>query len=206
MAIAHKDIPDAGLHEPKGVASAVAGTVYVANGAGSGSWTDPIPTDIHRVGWANYNDYATTITPQAISSTTWTKITCDALGSLTDESYLPAGVATLWNSSTDQFDFTDLNLGSTVDIRIDLDVTTSSANQYVATRIVYGEGDPDEYSIGIATIHYKTSGTYNLVSYSGAYIGNTLTKDNPAQIEIYSDASCTVMVKGVYIRVTRASA
>lgn len=205
MAIAHKDIPDAGLHEPKGVASAAAGTVYVANGSGSGSWTDPIPTDLQRVGWANYHDYATTITPQSISSGSWTKVTCDALGTLTDETYLPTGVTTLWDSTNDQFDFTDLPLGSTVDIRVDLDITTSGANQYVATRILYGEGDASEYSVGVSTIHYKTAGTYNLASYSGAYIGNTLTMANPAQVEIYSDASCTIEVKGIYIRATRVN-
>lgn len=35
---AHRNLTGADLHEPKGVATAAAGTVYVANGAGSGSW------------------------------------------------------------------------------------------------------------------------------------------------------------------------
>lgn len=38
MAIQHKSIPDIFLHEPKGVASAAAGTTYLADGAGSGQW------------------------------------------------------------------------------------------------------------------------------------------------------------------------
>lgn len=38
MAIEHKDIPDANLHEPKGVSAATSGKVYVADGAGSGDW------------------------------------------------------------------------------------------------------------------------------------------------------------------------
>jgi hypothetical protein len=38
VTIQHKDIPDANLHEPKGVSAAVANTVYTANGAGSGTW------------------------------------------------------------------------------------------------------------------------------------------------------------------------
>lgn len=36
---AHADLTGADLHESKGVASASANTVYVANGSGSGSWT-----------------------------------------------------------------------------------------------------------------------------------------------------------------------
>lgn len=38
MPIQHKDIPEAYLHEPKGVSSAAADRVYVSNGSGSGSW------------------------------------------------------------------------------------------------------------------------------------------------------------------------
>lgn len=38
---AHSGLTASDLHEPKGVATAVAGTVYAANGSGSGAWTDP---------------------------------------------------------------------------------------------------------------------------------------------------------------------
>ena len=38
MAIQHSNIPDAQLHEPKGVAGAALNTSYFANGSGSGSW------------------------------------------------------------------------------------------------------------------------------------------------------------------------
>ena len=37
--IEHVNIPDAFLHEPKGVAGASANTMYIADGAGSGSWS-----------------------------------------------------------------------------------------------------------------------------------------------------------------------
>lgn len=36
--IQHKDIPNAQLHEPKDAATASVGSVYVSNGAGSGTW------------------------------------------------------------------------------------------------------------------------------------------------------------------------
>lgn len=38
MAIEHVDAPDGERHEPKGISTAVANTVYKADGAGSGSW------------------------------------------------------------------------------------------------------------------------------------------------------------------------
>jgi hypothetical protein len=39
MTLEHKNIADPDIHEPKGVGAASAGQVYVADGAGSGSWT-----------------------------------------------------------------------------------------------------------------------------------------------------------------------
>lgn len=36
----HSTLTDPYLHEPKGVASASSGEIYLANGAGSGSWTE----------------------------------------------------------------------------------------------------------------------------------------------------------------------
>lgn len=38
--IQHRDIPESGLHEPKGASTAASGTVYVADGVGSGSWEE----------------------------------------------------------------------------------------------------------------------------------------------------------------------
>lgn len=38
MAIEHDSIPNADIHEPKGASAASSGQVYIANGAGSGSW------------------------------------------------------------------------------------------------------------------------------------------------------------------------
>jgi len=38
MAIEHKNIPEDGLHEPKGISIASASRVYKSDGAGSGSW------------------------------------------------------------------------------------------------------------------------------------------------------------------------
>ena len=39
MSIQHRDIPEAQLHEPKGVSTALADQVYVSNGSGGGAWS-----------------------------------------------------------------------------------------------------------------------------------------------------------------------
>lgn len=38
----HSALTGASLHEPKGVSSASLGTVYTANGTGSGTWSNPL--------------------------------------------------------------------------------------------------------------------------------------------------------------------
>lgn len=43
MAVSHKDIAEAYLHEPKGASTATAGLVYVADGLGSGTWMKLVP-------------------------------------------------------------------------------------------------------------------------------------------------------------------
>lgn len=45
----HKDIVDAQRHEPKGASTAVASTIYVSNGAGSGTWRKLEPTEINGI-------------------------------------------------------------------------------------------------------------------------------------------------------------
>lgn len=39
MSVQHKDIPEAQLHEPKGISVASANQAYISNGAGSGAWS-----------------------------------------------------------------------------------------------------------------------------------------------------------------------
>ena len=45
MAIEHKNILEANLHEPKGVSTATSGKSYVTDGAGSGTFKTPIVTE-----------------------------------------------------------------------------------------------------------------------------------------------------------------
>lgn len=49
MAVQHSSLTGADLHEPKGVATATVGTVYVANGASSGTWTSVPATSVSVV-------------------------------------------------------------------------------------------------------------------------------------------------------------
>ena len=60
MTVEHKDIPEAGLHEPKGVSTATSKQVYAADGAGSGVWEDPeiVGQDASIIGEVPFSDGA----------------------------------------------------------------------------------------------------------------------------------------------------
>lgn len=63
--IEHNELPDELLHEPKGASTAVAGTVYVADGAGSGSFqklpTTSLNITIPTVASAAHTDVDSTV-------------------------------------------------------------------------------------------------------------------------------------------------
>lgn len=62
MAIEHVDIADGERHEPKGISTAVAKSVYIANGSGTGTWakiTDPtnLTENSGAIGGTNDGNY-----------------------------------------------------------------------------------------------------------------------------------------------------
>ena len=63
--ISHSTLTDPYLHEPKGVAAATSGAVYVANGSGSGSW---------RIIPNGYCEYTSPIGTTLTTPTTFTLI------------------------------------------------------------------------------------------------------------------------------------
>lgn len=204
MAIEHSDIVSSETHEPKGAAAAQAGEVYVANGAGSGSWTDV--AGAVKQGVYNYNDLATASTPIALTlAGTQYELTNDGLGPQTLLTYSLAGLDNVWDVATDRFVFTDgpvLALGDTVDIRFDIEVTTTSANTGVEIDMECGIGGFN-YQIAVSPLeNFKSAGTYKIARWLGVYMGDSNTLDNPCRVLAEADTTgATVKVLGWYIRV-----
>lgn len=160
-----------------------------------------IPTDNCRVGFADYNDAATGTTPINVPGTlTDVDITNDELGSFTNKGFLPTGVTDVYDATTNQFDWSELKLGDMVDIRLDLDVTTSSPNQLVEIDLVVAVGG-SQYSIPFVDNAFKSAGAQRVNRYNGIYLGDTNTLNNPAKFVIRSDDTATVRVNGWYVKV-----
>lgn len=201
MSVQHKDIPEAQLHEAKGASTASAGQILTATGSGTATFVTPPYTSV-KMGWWDYNDTATATTPIALSvAGTEYQLTNNGLGPYTNTSFALAGVSSIWNTSTNYFNFTDLDIGDTVDNRIDLQVTTTSANNIVDVLVEAGIGGTS-YKLKIGTFYFKAAGTHQVTFMSSMYIGDANTRDNPARILAKNDTTgSTVRVNGWFTKV-----
>lgn len=149
-----------------------------------------------RFGTFDYNDNATSTTPIVITGGGgYVFLTNDELGSFTNKLYPPTGVSDIWDASLNQFDFTELNLGSIVHYRLDVSITTTSVNQEVDIALDLGIG-ASPYTLTVKRDEFKSAGTYNIVKSAFIYMGDANTRDNPAKFKIQSDSNATVVVNG----------
>lgn len=155
-----------------------------------------------RIGFADYNDLATQTTPINITASTWTKLTNDKLGPNTHLA-LPTGVTSIWNEITNQADFTELPLDSMLDMRADIVVTTTTANQIVKFRGLIAIGSIIQFDLEQSASLFKTAGAQKMIINGSFYIGSTYVRDYPAEFQVWSDATATVKVNGWYTKIIK---
>lgn len=200
--IEHSSITDPNIHEPKGAAGASAGQIMEATGTGSTQWVDK-ETSAPLIGFFDYNDAATSTTPLTYTTGGADLIlTNDAAGPFTNTSYGPEGVTAVWDTVGNTFDWTQLEIGDMIDLRVDLTVATTVANQEVLVYLELGTG-AGTYQIPFIDNFYKTAGTYGLNRFNGIYMGDSNTLDNGGVFRLSSDAACDVTVNGWYCKVIK---
>lgn len=159
-------------------------------------------SDKLRGGWESIFDTATAGAPIAVTGgSTWYYLTNNGSGTMSEDAYLPQSVTNLWNTSTNRMDLSTLNLGDMVHVNALLDVTTSAANQVVNLRVITDPGGADEFLLPMFSLHFKTAGVQQISARVNFPVGNVSTRDDPSGIQINSDASATVVVRGFFIEV-----
>ena len=147
-------------------------------------------------------DYANTLTAQSFTSTP-IYLQNNGLGAFTNLDYAFSGINNLFDTSTYEFDFSSLELGDKVDVRIDVNIETTTPNQNAKISLELGIGSTP-YEICILDRDFKTATTHSNITISNLfYIGNTLTKDDPAKLKFTSDSSANVLLNGFAIIVTK---
>lgn len=196
--IAHSALTGADLHEPKGIATAAANTVYVANGSGSGNYYR-----IYNTGSECVYDNATG--PQSIT-TSFTDLTNDGAGSLsTGTTYaLPSAAASAWDTATNSFRLgatgANLQVGDRVAICALGTITTSMANRQVTIAFDLAHGSASEQEVVVYDNNYKTVGSYGIAVHLPFMVLNADFRDNPVKFKVKSDGTGdTFEVKGFHI-------
>lgn len=197
MTINHKDITGNQLHEPKGVETASIGDVYIADGAGSGSWASPTTANPPvKQGWGQYTD---TGAAQTINTTP--SILTNNKGTVL-EGYLPPeilGSGSLWSADRMQA----ISVGDSYTIRVDLPITskTSSPGKIIMTLDI---GGGTTITIPIVTeeiavtgaVPYSVSTTVSLFSLA-TFVGNGMS------IFLETDTgSLTILNPSIFIKRT----
>ena len=155
-------------------------------------------------GWADYEDVATTGSPISVTASP-TVLTNDGLGVDTNTSYLPVGgngITQLWDTSSNGFDFSDLDVGDMVDIRMDITMIIASNNTAVDVDLYMGSGGSVVVPF-ISQQNFKSTGSFEVIRYMGIYIGSEDVRDNLAQLKVSADNNCTCTVHGWYIKAIR---
>ncbi|NJN50184.1 MAG: hypothetical protein HC798_03050 [Polaribacter sp.] len=120
------------------------------------------PSLYASVGFFDYNDLATQTTPLIAVANVPLKITNDKLGDYTNEDNQPYGVSGIWDSANNSFDFSELSVGDTVDLRVSLMPTTTTANQDFRVELKMGVGSASEFTIILDNEARKNSGRKNV--------------------------------------------
>jgi hypothetical protein len=200
MAIQHKNIPDAQLHEVKGAASASSNQILRANGDGTASFWTPTFTNTAQGVW-DYNDTLTSTSPILLTTAgAEYQLTNNGAGVNTNTTYGLPGVS-IYNTSTGYFNFSDLKLGDSIDVRVDAELTTTSASNLLTLIFELGIGTTP-YKLNVDQRYFKTASAHKVVANAHIYIGNTVTKNGLGRFLASCDSTgSSVKINGWYIRV-----
>ncbi len=164
----------------------------------------PPAGETYHGGWANYSDLATKTTPFAVTGgAAAVKVPNDGLGVFTIERGLPDDITRLYNTTTQQFDLTDLKVDDLFTVRFDIVVTTSNNSQEVFVELIFAIGEAGEFTSVIAQGTKKLSGEIGFFRDVGFAAFNTVIIDAPAELRIRSDGDCDMVVNGYYMTTTR---
>lgn len=202
----HANITDPYIHEPKGASTAANGKVLTANGDGSTSWQTPVVYSNVKMGWYDYNDLATTTTPIPLTTAgTYYDLTNDGLGVNTQISYGISDIANIWNASTGRFDFSGLDVGDTIDLRVDANFVTTSANTALEMSLEVATGTGSAFYIPLITaLNIKAAANTRIIGRTDFYLGSTTIKNNPARLRVKADATgSSIIVNGWFVRVIK---
>jgi hypothetical protein len=112
--------------------------------------------------------------------------------------FLPFDSVSLWNSTTQRINFKQLQIGTKVDIRYDISLTTETNNTEAWIRTYTPKIESPTAYIGMLKYKY----TYDISVNQTLYVDLSKIKSEGAIIQARADNESTILLKGVYISVS----
>lgn len=172
-------------------------------GGGGKGGASALPPDVCRIGWGSY--FNGDQTPISLPAGVATKLTLTTVGGTEREEYLPLGVSGLWDSANSQFNFSSLEIGDMVDIRLDGSLTNSGFNESFSLDLQVGIGSPGEFTLPFASGNRLFAGTAAISRYNGIFIGSDNAKNFPAEFRVTPTDASSGFLYDIYVKVLKRS-
>ena len=164
MAVQHSTITDPDIHEPKGISAAAINEIYIADGEGSGAWTNI--SELNYTGWSLFEDTAYTddTAVYLAVSTTPVTISNNKLGTATDETQAPLDAGTtLFNASTSNLQL--VNAGDLYSIQLSFTIhSVSGTPSEMLLKLEYTDTSDEENPVDVIVAQrseaYTTAGQH----------------------------------------------
>jgi hypothetical protein len=193
--VAHASLTGAQLHEPKGAASAALGTVYVADGAGSGSWSNvgtsaftgmiaDFPTIVPPSGWLELDG---SIISTATYPALFAVMAVSSSGTRTSGSPIITSIPSTTNFLAGHYVFgTGISAGTTI-LSVDSATQITLSGNAGSTGTSSFHISPWPMNTGTITLpDTKTAGRYRRSQGPGTKTGDLLADQNKAHTHAVS--------------------
>jgi hypothetical protein len=153
-----------------------------------------------QAGWASYTNAIEKPIKLGISQGNdgWVTLVLDTKDKEQNETYLPAGCTSLWNSHQRALNFHGIKQGSQVFVTYNFELTTYTSNTEVWLRTYFASKDREFVQL-IGSFKYQN--VYNLSVTQQIFIEDQSMWGNGAVPQIRTDFDSTVIFNSVYVSV-----
>ncbi len=151
-------------------------------------------------GWASYTNTIDKPTKLGISEGDdgWVTLILDTKDKTQNETYLPKGCTSLWNSHQRALNFHGIKEGSQVSVTYNFEITTYTSNTEIWLRTYFASND-QEFVQFVGSLKYQN--TYSLSVTQNIFIEDQAMWGNGAVPQIRTDFDASVIFNSVYVSV-----
>jgi hypothetical protein len=153
------------------------------------------------VGWVKYSsiDPSEFYTGVTRGEDGWVSVYLKGKGENKVEDFLPSKTTSLWNSSTRKVMTTGVEVGSQVDVIIDIELTTLSSNTEVWSRLISIGADLEVVNF-VASLKYQH--TYEFSIRHKFFVETDDIRRVGMTPQIRTDNDCLLKIKSIYVSVS----